>query len=303
MARSAGRPAARSFSRPVARSFGRPVARSFGRPLARSFGRPLARSFGIPLERGNLFVTELAELAGLQAIVRDRADSHAAELHDGVTDRVAHLSHLAIPSLVNHEREDGLRSSGCVDRLADAHLGGRGPAAVDLQAPLEPSEQPRLRNPPHAHFVLARYAMPRMGEPRGEIAVAREEQQPLGVVVEAAYRIDVIVDATAGDEIDHRRTPLRIRSAGDVSARFVEQDVSGAAGRLDPSAVDADVVNLRVRLRAELGDRRAVDADPSLRDERFRRAARRDARGGQDFLEAGGHRDWIWLRWALGSRL
>ena len=53
--------------------------------------------------------------------------------------------------------------------------------------------------------------------------------------------------------------------------------------------VDANVVDVEVGLRAELGDRRPVDRDASLLDELFRRPPRGDARGGDDLLEPNFH--------------
>jgi hypothetical protein len=79
---------------------------------------------------------------------------------------------------------------------------------------------------------------------------------------------------------------LRVRAAGDVTARFVEEEVTPAARRLDPAGVDPDVVALGIRLRPELGDRLRVDRHPALRDQRFRGPAGGDAGRRQDFLQA-----------------
>ena len=82
--------------------------------------------------------------------------------------------------------------------------------------------------------------MPRMREPRGEVAVVGQEEQPFRVEVEAADRIHVLADA--GQQIDHRRPTLRIRSRRHVPARLVQQQVSMMLDHLHTAAVDADVV-------------------------------------------------------------
>ena len=43
-------------------------------------------------------------MSQLEPVVGNRADADAPELHDRVTDGIEHLSHLAIASLVNHQR-------------------------------------------------------------------------------------------------------------------------------------------------------------------------------------------------------
>ena len=74
-------------------------------------------------------------------------------------------------------------------------------------------------------------------------------------------------------------------AAGDVAARLVQEDVAARARRLDPPAVDADVVGVGIRLRSELRDGRAVDRDAALRISSSGGAARRDAGGREDLLK------------------
>ena len=87
----------------------------------------------------------------------------------------------------------------------------------------------------------------------GELAVVREDDQALGVVVEPADRIEVALDAGARQQIDHRRPALRVRPRADHAARLVNQQVP-ALGRLEPAAVDLDLVAIRIGLGAELRD-------------------------------------------------
>ena len=84
----------------------------------------------------------------------------------------------------------------------------------------------------------------------GELAVVGEDDQPLGIVVEPADRIEVAGDAGAATQIDDRRPPLRIRPRADDAARLVEQQIALARLRLEPAAVDADLVGVGIGLGA-----------------------------------------------------
>src|SRR5262249_25561918 len=109
---------------------------------------------------------------------------------------------------------------------------------------------------------------------RGEIAVVRQDEQALRVVIEAADGVDVL--AYALQKIDDRRALLRIRPRRHVPARLVEQQIHVTLGDLDAPAVDADVVAGRVGLRAQLANRFAVDAHAALEHQLLAGAARRD---------------------------
>jgi hypothetical protein len=62
------------------------------------------------------------------------------------------------------------------------------------------------------------------------------------------------------------------------------------------AAVHADVVSVRIGLRAKLGDGVAVDRHAPLADVFFRGATRRDAGRGENFLKPFRHRYWNLLR-------
>src|SRR5262249_47775830 len=107
--------------------------------------------------------------------------------------------------------------------------------------------------------------------------------QTFGLEVEAADGVDVLVNAA--EEIDHRRSALRIRSRRDVAAWLVEQEIAMLLDKFDAAAVDADLVVQRVGLAAELTDGRAVHRDAAVEHQLLRRPARRDAGLRQDLLQ------------------
>jgi len=182
---------------------------------------------------------------------------------------VAHLPDLTIPSFPHDEREQRLRAARRFDRSAQPDVGGQRPTAVDDEAAGEALERVPIGNAAHAHFVLTLDSVARVRQPRRQLAVAREDQEPLGIVVEPPHRIDVVANTLLRDEIDHRGPVLRIGATRDVASRFVQKKVETACGSLDPTTIDAHVVDVRVRLGAELGDGVTVDAHPPFGDERL----------------------------------
>ena len=116
-----------------------------------------------------------AELARPQTIVGDRTDPDAPQPHDRMPDRVAHLPHLAVAPFVDDERQDALWR-----RLISYHAAEqtsasavRRPSTVTPRASRSSacsSGTPRTRT-----SVLARDPVTRMGQTRGEIAVARQD--------------------------------------------------------------------------------------------------------------------------------
>jgi hypothetical protein len=102
------------------------------------------------------------------------------------------------------------------------------------------------------------------------------------IEVEAAHGIEIL--AHAGEQIDHRRPPLRIRTRRHVSTRFVQQDVAVPLDDLDAAAIDANVVPRGIRLRAELADSRPVHGHPAVEHQLLARASRGDAGLRQDLL-------------------
>jgi len=167
--------------------------------------------------------------------------------------RVEHLADLTVPALVNHDREHRLLAARRFEHLVQAHVGRRGSPAINYHATREALEAVPIGNAPNLDVILALDLVARMRQMCGEIAVARQEQEAFGVVVEPPDGIDISRNAAFLQQVDDRGPVLGVRAAGDVAARFVHQDVDPAPGRLDAPAVDADVVRISVRLGAELG--------------------------------------------------
>ena len=124
-----------------------------------------------------------------------------------------------------------------------------------------------------------------MGEPRGEVAVVGEQQQPFAVVVEAADRVDVL--AHAAEQVDHRAAPLRIRSRGDVARRACSAGCSDGARRLRtrrPSTRMSSAAGSALTPISRIVW--PLTRHASLGDQLLRRAPRRDAGLREDLLES-----------------
>jgi hypothetical protein len=88
--------------------------------------------------------------------------------------------------------------------------------------------------------VDARDGVARVGQPVRELAVVREEQQALGVVVQPADRVEP--RAQVGYEVEDTPPTPGILPGGQVPGRLVEQDVTLGLGAADLPAVDRDPV-------------------------------------------------------------
>jgi hypothetical protein len=187
--------------------------------------------------------------------------------------RVEHLADLTVAAFVNHDRQHRLLASCGFEDLVQTDTRRGGPPPVNHHAAPEALETVPIRNAANLNVILALDLVARMREMRGEITVTRQQQQSLGVEVEAPDRVDVFANAAFFQEVYYGGAVLRVRTAGDVAARLVHQDIDSSAGRLDAPAIDADVVVLRVSLRTQLGDCLAVHRHAALPDQLFGCAA------------------------------
>ena len=120
----------------------------------------------------------------------------------------------------------------------------------------------RVGHAQHLRLVYALDLMPGMRQRGGEVAVVGENQQPFGIEVEPSDGIHVLADAF--QQIENRGPVFGIRSGRHVTARLVEKKIAVLLRALDTALIDANVVDVGVGFRAELGDGGAVDRDASL---------------------------------------
>jgi hypothetical protein len=157
--------------------------------------------------------------------------------------RVEHLADLTVAAFVNHDRQHRLLASCGFENLVQTDTRRGGPPPVNHHAAPEALETVPIRNAANLNVILALDLVARMREMRGEITVTRQQQQSLGVEVEAPDRVDVFANAAFFQEVYYGGAVLRVRTAGDVAARLVQEDVLVGFGARKPTAVDFDLVD------------------------------------------------------------
>ena len=123
----------------------------------------------------------------------------------------------------------------------------------------------------------------RMGQLLGQVAVVGEQQQPRGLLVEAAYRIDAL-GAGVLDEFHHGVALVGVVSRGDKAFGLVEQDVAQLLAVERLAAIHHLVLGLH--FVAHRGDDFVVHHDAASLDEVVGLAARADATVGQILVQA-----------------
>lgn len=117
--------------------------------------------------------------------------------------------------------------------------------------------------------------------PMGHVAVVRQQQEPFGVSIETADRIEPL---SGGDEVHHGAATSLVLGGGDVSRGFVEQNVAECLPS-EGFAVDGNDAGGGVDFGAEFGHDTTVDRHATGPDHRLRPAAGGDAPGGEDPLQ------------------
>jgi len=235
----------------------------------------------MPLKRGHFRRCQIAPVPRLERTVREWTDACSNQRVDRVSDRLEHPAHLAIPPFRDHQPHDGLGLA--MPRIQDIRTGRECASPVEGNAAAQPSQGIRVGHAGDVGLVRALHAMPGVRQHGREVAVVGQQQEALGLVVEPAHWIDVLLHLA--DEVDDRAAPLGIAQRRHDTARLVQQDVAAAGVGLDAPAVHPDIVTGRVGLGAKFAHGLAVDGHPAVDDERFSRAARGDASPREYFLQ------------------
>ncbi|GJE42820.1 hypothetical protein AEGHOMDF_1993 [Methylobacterium soli] len=134
-----------------------------------------------------------------------------------------------------------------------------------------------------AHPVAAQPAGIGMRDHLGQPAVIRQQQEALGVDVEAAHRDHA--GEIVRQRLEHGLAPLRVAGRGDEAARLVEDPEPGALAGGQGLAIHRDDVVLR-HVDGGRGENTAIEADAALGDHRLGIAARGDAGAGNRLGDA-----------------
>ena len=195
---------------------------------------------------------------------------------------LAHAAHLPVTPFTNSDHKHA--GTIALVEIEQRNLRRQRPFTFEWDAFAKQFDGMLVWHAGHVGFIGSLDAVSRMHEHCREVAVVGEQQQPLGVIVEPAYRVDVLTHAT--QQIDNRCTALWIRSGSDVSDRFVEQNIAKPFWGPDAPAVYANVIQRRGDLRAHLAYAEAIHGDAALGNQSFGGSAGGNASQGEDFLEA-----------------
>jgi hypothetical protein len=203
-------------------------------------------------------------------------DADAPESLDRDADGVHDVPHQMVGAFVDHHLEDEpLGRSPQDPELLRNHA-----VPVDHHAVPDPLQDHVARTRQRQDVVLLVELVARVHDPVGDVAVVGQQQQTLGVAIEAAHWVDALRDL---DDVHHRAAVPLVLGRRDVTARFVEDQVPRTL-RPEELAVDSDLGTRRVGLGAELRHDLAVDGDSSGSNQRLCRSARGDAARGENAL-------------------
>jgi hypothetical protein len=183
-----------------------------------------------------------------------------------MANRLAHSSNLAIPTLVNDDAKDPIGRLG--------NLGRRRQLTVEKH-PLAESAKCASRYPSARDFgnVLLLDTSTGVRDPLSESSVIREQEQPLGVIVESPHRKD---SRFSRNQIQHRRSSLRIIGSRHDTRWLVQQVIHEAGTNADFDSIDFDRIGLHLDSPAQFCDL-SVDVHSSLSDHLFTRPPRTEA--------------------------
>ena len=239
--------------------------------------------------------------AAPQVVEADRTDPDADQPLDRRADGTEHPAQLALPALGQDRAVPGQVCRAAVERARRAggsrsRSSARRPVSVARPSSsgmpgLEGLDLVGGQRRPQPDRVLALDAVARMEDAIGPRAVVGEDEEALGILVEPADRVEpgALGDAArSGSGRGRSSTAWRSRTVDVTPAGLWSSRYSGADGGADDAAVDGDDRPGRgSTCMPSVGDL-AVDRDAAGGDEDLARPARRDARGGEDLLEAFG---------------
>lgn len=211
----------------------------------------------------------------------DVDDAHPLQAADLVAEHGAHAPDLPVEALGEHDAEGiGAHFPGAAG--LGAHLQLR-----QVHAGTHAADEARRQRPVHRHHVFLLVIVLGAQDLVDDIAVAGEQNQTVGFLVQTPDGKDALAVA---DEVHDIAAHMPFRGAGDAH-RLVERDVDAsrlmlglAHAALHRLAVDADLI-LLADLLAQL-HRLAVDRDAPGGDERIGLAARAQAGFADVFVEA-----------------
>lgn len=152
-----------------------------------------------------------------------------------------------------------------------------------MKNPLRELPQQRRLDPPfHGRQILLARAVARMGQAQAELAVIRQQNQPLTVVIQPSDRMQM--PPLLGQQFINRGPVVLIRLRAHEPRRLVQSQI-GLPARANRLAIHRHPVARRLYLGPQRPHRLAVDRDPAREHDLLARAPRGDPRLREKFLQ------------------
>lgn len=190
-------------------------------------------------------------------------------------DGLKHPPHLSLPSGVNGQLDPRGRLAG----VQEANPGRSRRSIIEQDALLQSIESVLCRPPFDLGLVYLLHTEARVGEAESQFTVVGDDEQALGVSVEAAGGIETSI--LHPEQVEHGLPAALVASRRDRTPRLVEQHVHPGLDH-EGAAVELHAVGALIHRRARAGDDLAVNPDSARSDQLCRFAARRRAGDGDE---------------------
>ena len=173
------------------------------------------------------------------------------ETFDNMSKRLEHSAHFSVSTF--KKRNENLRT---LRSWNNHHLFGFRDSILQVNAAFQLLQILIRKAVPKPHAIHPFDLILWMHHCIGKLTVVRKQEDPCRVSVQAANRIDPIVDL---DVVHDCRPALLIAEGRDAVLGFVEEDVVDFSLNGDKLAIDYHAVGVRVDFDSQLADDPAVD--------------------------------------------
>jgi len=214
-------------------------------------------------------------LTGAKTAEGEGADASPAEGEDGVADSFQHSANHALAAGMHRK----FNQRAVLAAAQEAHPRGAGGPIIQHYALFELVESGPRWAAFHFGLVYLIHVVPGMGEAIGEFAVVGDEQQSLGIGIEAAGRVEALSEFA--QQFEDRLAAAMIGHCGEGTARLVQEEIASGL-ELDGASIQLDPRPLRVNEKGGVGGHFAVNANAAGADQVGRLAARGQPRSSDE---------------------
>jgi len=190
-------------------------------------------------------------------------------------DGLKHPPHLSLPPGMNGQ----LHPRGLLSSAQETSPRRARRPIIQQDAVPKAIERVLCRPPFDFGLVHLLHAEARVGEAEGQLAVVGDDEQALGISVEAAGGIEASI--LLPEQVEHGLPAALVASRGDRTPRLVQEHVDPGLDH-EGTAVELNAVGALIHGRARAGDDLAVNPDSARSDQLCCFAARSRAGDGDE---------------------